>query len=95
MVNYVHSLHVVTFYVYYTTILQTVKYWGPVPELGEGDWVGVDLENPVGDSDGSISGHVYFETKANHGIFVSPSAVTVSLFLLPPRCFCDTWYQYV
>jgi dynactin complex subunit len=49
-----------------------------VPELGEGDWVGVDLENPVGDSDGSIGGHQYFDAKPNHAIFVSPSVVTVS-----------------
>lgn len=56
---------------------QTVRYWGPVPELGDGDWVGVDLENPVGDSDGSISGHIYFDAKPNHAIFVSPSVVTV------------------
>jgi tubulin-specific chaperone B len=59
-------------------VWQTVRYWGPVPELGDGEWVGVDLENPVGDSDGSISGHVYFEAKPNHAIFVSPTVVTVS-----------------
>lgn len=57
-----------------------MRYWGPVPELGDGDWVGVDLENPVGDSDGSISGHIYFEAKPNHAIFVSPSVVTVRAF---------------
>lgn len=53
-----------------------VRYWGPVPELGDGDWVGVDLENPVGDSDGSIAGHVYFDAKPNHAIFVSPTVIT-------------------
>lgn len=37
---------------------QVVRYWGPVPELGEGDWVGVELENPVGDADGSYAGKV-------------------------------------
>lgn len=62
-----------------------MRYWGPVPELGDGDWVGVDLENPVGDSDGSISGHIYFEAKPNHAIFVSPSVVTVRAFTLKGR----------
>lgn len=43
---------------------QTVRYWGPVPELGEGDWVGVELENPVGDTDGSYCGTVRTELRS-------------------------------
>lgn len=56
---------------------QTVRYWGPVPELGEGDWVGVELENPVGDTDGSYAGKLYFAAQPNHAIFVSPSIISV------------------
>lgn len=54
-----------------------MRYWGPVPELGEGDWVGVELENPVGDTDGSYAGKFYFAAQPNHAIFVSPSIISV------------------
>ena len=62
-----------------------MRYWGPVPELGEGDWVGVELENPVGDTDGSYAGTVYFVAQPNHAIFVSPSIISVRLARL---CVC-------
>ena len=55
---------------------QIVRYWGPVPELGEGDWVGIELELPIGDTDGSYAGKTYFAAQPNHAIFVSPSIVT-------------------
>lgn len=65
--------HVFVPYVYKT---QSVRYWGPVPELGEGDWVGVELELPIGDTDGSYAGKTYFVAQPNRAIFVSPSIVT-------------------
>jgi len=55
---------------------QTVRYWGPVPELGEGDWVGVELELPIGDTNGSYAGKTYFVAQPNRAIFVSPTIVT-------------------
>lgn len=83
---------------------QTVRYWGPVPELGDGDWVGIELENPVGDTDGSYAGKVYFAAQPNHAIFVSPTIVAVrsvachaclspqdwTVFCLPARSM-DGW----
>jgi len=47
-----------------------------VPELGEGDWVGVELELPIGDTNGSYAGTTYFVAQPNRAIFVSPTIVT-------------------
>lgn len=59
-----------------------MRYYGPVPALGPGDWVGVELEDPVGDSDGSWAGTVYFTAQPNHAIFVGQRDVTVSVSVL-------------
>jgi tubulin-folding cofactor B len=34
---------------------------GKVPELAPGFWVGVQLDEPTGDSDGSVKGKKYFD----------------------------------
>lgn len=38
-----------------------VKYVGKVPELALGYWIGVQLDEPTGDSNGSVQGKSYFE----------------------------------
>ena len=51
----------------------TVRYIGTVDELGNGIYIGVELDQFINDGhDGSISNHVYFECNNGHGIFVRP-----------------------
>ena len=59
-----------------------VKFVGKVPELGPGFWVGVILDEPTGDSDGSVKGKKYFETNggAKFGLFVRPKEMRVGDF---------------
>ena len=52
--------------------LGTIRYSGPTA-FGEGDWVGLELQNPVGRTDGSVNGVTYFKCAANKGIFLKAS----------------------
>lgn len=47
----------------------TVKYKGAIIHK-PGDWVGVSLEQPVGENDGMLMGRRYFQCTNNHGVFV-------------------------
>ena len=49
---------------------------GKVPELAAGWWVGVQFDEPVGKSDGSVKGTRYFEAGAGYAGFVRPDKVT-------------------
>ena len=53
-----------------------IRYIGSV-EFAEGIWLGVELRTPKGKNDGSVQGKRYFTCKANHGLIVRPSKVTV------------------
>ncbi len=52
--------------------LGIIRYSGPTA-FGEGDWVGLELQSPVGRTDGSVNGVTYFKCAANQGIFVKAS----------------------
>mmetsp|Transcript_28813 Transcript_28813/g.36128 ORF Transcript_28813/g.36128 Transcript_28813/m.36128 type:complete len:885 (+) Transcript_28813:145-2799(+) len=51
-----------------------VQHFGPV-HFDQGDMVGVELERPVGDNDGSVHGVRYFTCPPKKGIFVPPNQV--------------------
>ena len=51
----------------------TVKYIGKVPEIDLGFWIGVQLDEAIGDSNGSVNGKVYFDAGHNCAVFVRPS----------------------
>lgn len=53
-----------------------VVYIGLVPELSEGYWVGIRLDEPVGKNDGTMKGKRYFEADDKYGSFVRPDLVT-------------------
>ena len=51
-----------------------VKFVGQVKGLGAGFWVGIALDDPEGDSDGSVSGVKVFQCNGpKFGIFVRPT----------------------
>lgn len=58
-----------------------VRYVGDVKEIpnGQGLWVGVHLDEPVGKNDGSISGTRYWgePSELKHGVLVRPERVEV------------------
>ena len=55
-----------------------VKYVGKVKGLGAGYWLGIVLDEPVGDSDGKVAGKQIFECPGSKfGIFVRPMEAAV------------------
>ena len=82
----------------------TVRYIGPVPEIPSGSsgtggpWIGVELDEPTGKNDGSISrvGQAsegseektthpsgrYFTCKSKHGVFVRPDRLEIGSFAI-------------
>ena len=59
-----------------------VKYVGKAKEAGKGYWVGVQLDEPTGDNNGTLQGKQYFEAPEKHGIMMRPETVKVGDF--PP-----------
>ena len=57
-----------------------VAFVGPVPSLGKGQFIGVLLDEPLGDSDGTHGGTKYFDAQAKYGIFVRPLSIEVGDF---------------
>lgn len=66
----------------------TVRYCGPT-NFADGNWIGVELDNPVGKHRGTVNGQVYFDcalptglhgvfTRENLAIPLAPSASTLS-----------------
>ena len=54
-----------------------VKFVNKIPELANGYWVGVLLDEPTGDSNGTIEGVPYFEAPENRALFVRPNELKV------------------
>lgn len=51
-----------------------VKYVGHI-HVAEGDWLGIDLQEPTGKNDGSVRGERYFDCPAGHGLFVKETDI--------------------
>lgn len=64
-----------------------VKYTGKVPGMGAGYWIGVLLDEPVGDSNGTHKGKQYFEAGDKCAAFVRPTDLQVGDF--PERDIFD------
>lgn len=45
-------------------------------QFAAGVWLGIELDQPVGKNDGSVSGIRYFDCKPSYGVFAPPSKVT-------------------
>ena len=59
-----------------------VKFTGKVPGLGGGYWVGIQLDEPTGDCDGSHKGKKHFECQNGFGKFCRPTDIQTGDF--PP-----------
>lgn len=60
-----------------------VKFVGLNKDLGHGFWVGVQLDEPLGDNNGSMKGKKYFECQNKFGVFVRPDYIKCGDF--PPE----------
>eukprot|EP00792_Barthelona_sp_PAP020_P003900 TRINITY_DN1744_c0_g1_i1.p1 TRINITY_DN1744_c0_g1~~TRINITY_DN1744_c0_g1_i1.p1 ORF type:complete len:247 (+),score=70.80 TRINITY_DN1744_c0_g1_i1:37-741(+) len=60
----------------------TIRYIGSVSGLNDGDWIGIELDEPFGKNDGSFEGKRYFDSDKGFGIFLRPKRVVVGDF--PP-----------
>lgn len=54
-----------------------VKYVGKIPELANGFWVGIQLDEPTGDSDGSVGHTEYFSCGSKYALFTRPTDIKV------------------
>lgn len=61
-----------------------IAFVGEIPEISGsgGPWVGIALDEPSGNTDGSVKGRIYFQTPPKCGIFLRPDRITVGEF--PP-----------
>ncbi|KAG8185744.1 hypothetical protein JTE90_000729 [Oedothorax gibbosus] len=53
----------------------TLRYFGRT-NFAQGHWCGIELDEPVGKNDGTVSGVVYFACRPNHGIFAPVGKVS-------------------
>ncbi|KAI0343354.1 hypothetical protein BDW22DRAFT_1329384 [Trametopsis cervina] len=68
----------------------TVRFVGQTKfGTGEGIWVGVEYDEPIGKNDGSVQGERYFTCKPNFGVFVRPDRLTIGDFPVEEINFDD------
>lgn len=59
-----------------------IKYVGKCSELGHGYFIGIALDEPMGDMNGTIKEKKYFEVENNYGLMVRPNFVKIGNY--PP-----------
>lgn len=61
-----------------------IQFVGPIPSLGPGQWVGVQLDEAVGSHNGHVHGRHLFDCPAKHGQCYRVADVSVQDEPLPP-----------
>merc|ERR1739845_153787 len=64
-------------------LLGEVKYVGKIPEIGQGYFVGVELDEPKGHGNGIMKGVMYWECEENKGLFLRPDKIKVGNYPKP------------
>lgn len=64
--------------------LASVKFIGST-HFADGEWIGVELEEPTGKNDGAVQGERYFDCEQGYGMFIRPSAVSEILETPSPQ----------
>ncbi|BFZ00577.1 hypothetical protein BsWGS_03616 [Bradybaena similaris] len=67
----------------------TVQFKGPIATR-RGEWIGVALELPVGDSNGMLFARRYFQCPPNHGVFVRSDRLR---FIPSIRCLFNRYHS--
>ena len=57
-----------------------IAYVGKVAGMGAGFWLGVRLDEPTGENNGTYKGKQYFEAMDKCGVFVRPMDLQVGDF---------------
>ena len=65
-------------------ITATVRFVGTT-HFAPGDWIGVELAEPIGKNDGAVRGQRYFDCPPAHGMFIRPAAAEVIEGALTPK----------
>jgi tubulin-folding cofactor B len=64
-----------------------VKFVGIVKEIGYGFYVGIQLDEPTGENNGSVKGKKYFECDDKFGTFVRPNYIKCGDFPIEENIF--------
>merc|ERR1711939_598420 len=52
-----------------------VRYYGPVKGMGDTKYLGVELSDPIGDTNGTVNGEKLFEVEQDYGLFIQTHEV--------------------
>jgi dynactin 1 len=52
----------------------TIRFVG-LTHFAQGDWIGIELDEPTGKNDGAVQGERYFYCEHGFGMFIRPSAI--------------------
>ena len=53
---------------------------GKIPDLGDGYFIGIALDEPYGKYNGKYNGVKYFECKEKYGVFLRPDKIETGDF---------------
>ncbi|EGR32395.1 tubulin folding cofactor b, putative [Ichthyophthirius multifiliis] len=68
----------------------TIQYIGKIPDLGQGYYIGIQLDEPIGKNNGSYNGVKYFNCQNKYGLFIRPDKIETGDF---PELDLDDLYS--